>query len=490
MKTLFCILCITLLSVTLPAQQTAVSTSKDTKRTSLSIYNEGFGIVRQQRNLMLQSGTNLLRFEDVAARIDPTSISIKSLNHSDALSVREQNYQYDLLNPVSILNKSVGKTIRFRRSLPNGQSDVIEGTLLNPPVSVVYQPDQGGSQSSYNDLVIRTNDNKIILNPIGEMILDEVPTGLVSKPSLLWKLNNSHAGEHLTEVAYMSEGLQWSANYVTVLNDADSKVDLNGWVTLNNQSGTTYHDAQLQLVAGSVRRVQEAQPMLNYKTMMRADAMEASAPFQEQSFFEYHLYTLDGTTTLADNETKQMQLLAANNVDVRKKLVFDAERYHSYVRTPGDGSSTEEIKAAIIVELKNSKANNMGMPLPKGKVRVYKADSQGRLQFLGEDNINHTPSDETVRLYIGDAFDVVGTRVQKDYKQSSKRSTEISYEVTIRNHKNTTAEVSVVEHGYGDWEVIGTNAKNTRIDASTIEFPLTLAKDESKTISYTVRTKW
>ncbi len=476
----------------LQAQQTSVSTAVDTKKTSLSVYNSGFGIVRQQRSLQLQEGLSVLRFEDVAARIDPTSISIKSISHPDALSVREQNYQYDLLNPASILNKSIDKSVKLRRVLPNGQTEIVEGTLLHapnlsPPGNVDYDALQSGQGTG---LVIRTRDNKIVLNPLGEIVLDEVPAGLVTKPSLLWKLRNTQRNTQTAEVAYMTEGLTWAADYVCVLNESDSKLDLNAWVTLTNQSGTSYHDAELQLIAGTVRRAAEEKSEYILAKAVSRGSRVSETSFQEESFFEYHLYSLDGTTTLANNEIKQMQLLSSNDVSVTKKLVFDVDRYHSYASTPGNGSSTEEVKAAVIVELKNSKQNNMGMPLPKGKVRMYKADRQGRLQFVGEDAIDHTANDEKVRLYIGDAFDVVGTKIQKEVKQVSKRANEVSYEVTLRNHKENSVEVSIMEHAYGDWEVVSSSLKSAKIDASTAEFVTTLAKDESKTISYTIRTKW
>jgi hypothetical protein len=219
--------------------------------------------------------------------------------------------------------------------------------------------------------------------------------------------------------------------------------------------------------------------------------MSEGKSFDEESFFEYHLYTLDGTTTVRNNEIKQMQLLKANDASVQKKLVFDASRVSwTNTRSPGSGSSTNEIKAAIIVQLKNEKANNMGMALPKGKVRVYKADSRGNVQFIGEDLIDHTPSNEVIRLHIGEAFDVVGTRTQSDTKRISDRAYEYTFEIQIRNRKETPVEVSVVEHSWGDWEIVRNSDRFVKVDASTFEFPLTLKKDESKTVRYTIRQSW
>lgn len=485
------ILGISTIMTTMPSsgQQTITSTTNDNKKTSVTIYTSGFGIVREQRSMKLEKGLNILRYEDVASTIDPTSISIKSLTQADALSVREQNYQYDLLTPTSILSKSVGKKIRFKRTVGN-QSEVIEGILLNPPSNIIMNSN-GGQEQTYSGLVIKANDGKIILNPTGEVILDEVPSGLVARPSLVWQLNSARQGEQTTEVAYMANQMNWKADYVAVVNDNDTKMDLTGWVTLDNKSGATYNNAQLQLIAGDVRRIQEEQyvPKAYYSRAVAMDAMGAPE-FKEESFFEYHLYTLDQPTTISDNETKQMQLLSSANANIKKKLIFDGTRYNFSNNQPGSGSATDEQRAAVVVEIKNEKSNNMGMPLPKGKVRVYKADSRGNLQFVGEDRVDHTPKDELIRLYIGDAFDVVGTRKQTANNQISDRVNETSYEITIRNRKETATDVSVVEHFWGDWQILNNNSTFEKIDARTVEFPLSLKKGESKTISFTVRSKW
>ncbi|MFN8367209.1 MAG: DUF4139 domain-containing protein [Candidatus Kapaibacterium sp.] len=480
------------LNVDAVSQETTVSTGKDTKKTSITVYNGGFGLVREQRMMNLKSGMNDVRFEDVASQIDPTSISFKSMSFPSSLSVREQNYQYDLLNPTSILNKSVGKTVRFRRMLGNGQSETIEGTLLNPPTTVVADGSYNSSMN-YNGLVIKTKDGKVLLNPTGEVLVDELPTGLLPVPSLLWKLYCNKPGQHETEVAYTTNGINWNADYVALVNDDESKVDITGWVTLDNKSGAMYKDAQLQLVAGDVRRVQNHTISLSALTAgvtyNNEGAFKAAPEFHEESFFEYHLYTLDGTTTINNNETKQMQLMNANNVSVKRKLIFDSAK-PTYVSSRGGGQATDELKANVIVEVKNSQDNNMGMPLPKGKVRMYKNDKRGNVQFLGEDETDHTPKDETLRLYIGDAFDVVATRKQTDVKQLGDRSNEMSYEVTVRNRKETSTDVYILEHFWGEWEVTKNNAKFNKLDARSLEFPITLAKGESKTITFTVRTRW
>ncbi|MCU0516939.1 MAG: hypothetical protein MUC60_08740 [Oscillatoria sp. Prado101] len=462
------------------AQNTTVSTGTDSKGFSLTIYNQDFAVVREQRQIHLNQGTNFVRYEDVAAQIDPTSISLKSLTAPNGVVVREQNYQYDLLSPSSILNKSVGKTVRFRRVNPDGQIEVLEGTLLNPPTLNSYK-DHG--------VVIRLSDGRIVLNPAGEIELNEMPEGLVSRPSLLWKLEVTEAGDHTAEVSYLANRIAWKADYVAVVNQEENQVDITGWVTLDNRSGATYLDAQLQLMAGNVRRrVREPEEFCCEVTADVLGAVE-QLQFQEEAFFEYHLYTLQGTTTVRDSETKQMTLLSAAEVLVGRKLVYDGRKQLQWGESaPGEGGDTQQGKVSVVLELLNSQENNMGVPLPKGTVRVYKADDRGNLHFLGEDSINHTPRNEKVRLYIGDSFDVVGERKRVSLEQISERVTEESFEISIRNRKQDSAEVSVVERFWGDWQILKSSHEYSQLDARTVEFTVAVAADSEVKITYTVRT--
>ena len=459
------------------AQPAVLSEPESQDGVSLTVYNGGFAVVREVRPLGLARGLNMVRWEGVAAQIDPTSLAIQSLTAPGALSVREQNYQYQLIGTNSVLDAAVGQHVRLIREL--GDEVVIdEGVLLS-------QPSQGR--------IIRLDDGRVLVNPGGTIELMGLPNELRSRPSLLWHLYSERAGTHQTQVSYMSDGLSWKADYVAVVNDDEDRVDLTGWVTLNNQSGATYRDASLQLLAGDVRRVQEQQNLqLRGGRMESMAMMDTAAPaFQEEAFFEYHLYTLDGTTTLQQQETKQMELLSATDVGVRRRLVFDGSgQYFPFYRPrpqPGAGGATDAVSAAIVLELKNTEANSMGMPLPKGKVRVYKADGRDRLQFLGEDLIDHTPRNEEIRLYIGDAFDVVGTRRQTEDKRISNRVREYSYEIEVRNRKETPVEVAVVERIYGDWTIISESHEHKKLDAYTVEFPVQLAPDETETVRYTVR---
>jgi hypothetical protein len=283
----------------------------------------------------------------------------------------------------------------------------------------------------------------------------------------------------------------WRANYVAVLSDDDSALDLTGWVTLDNQSGATFEDARLQLMSGEVRRAQP-QRMMNRDFVVMEEVMQTSgAPaFQQEAFFEYHLYTLDGTTTIANRETKQIELLSATDAGVTRRLIVDAGGRYGWARSrPGGGRGTNEISAAVVIEFENSAANNMGMPLPAGTVRLYKADRGGQLQFLGEDQIGHTPRGEELRLYVGDAFDVVAERRIVSNERISSRVNEQTVEVEVRNRKETAAEVTVVEPVYGDWELRQQSHEHQLIDAYTIAFPLTIPAGETATVRYTVRVR-
>lgn len=457
------------------AQPAVVSTPESQEGVSLTVYNGGFAVVREVRPIELARGRQAVRFEGVAAQIDPTSLALKSLTAPEAVAVREQNYQYDLIGANTVLEKAVGERVRIRQTRPDGSLEVLEGVLLSPP-------GQG--------LVVRLDDGRVVLNPEGQIELAALPEGLRSRPSLLWLLDVERAGTHRTEVSYLTNGLSWKADYVAVVTEPENTVDLTGWVTLDNRSGATYREARLQLMAGDVRRVQDQIRYARDGIQYEVAAARAAPAFEEEAFFEYHLYTLDGTTTLAQRETKQMTLLSAPEVGVRRRLVFDASgTYFPFPRRPrpGAGGATTESSAAVVLELDNTEANGMGMPLPAGVVRVYQADRRGSLQFLGEDRIAHTPRNESVRLYIGDAFDVVGTRRQVSERRLSENRREVTVEIEVRNRKEEPTEVAVVERLWGDWTVTERSHAFERLDARTIEFPLTLGPNETATVRYTAR---
>jgi hypothetical protein len=468
-------------AVAAQSRDTVVSTGADARDVSLTIYNGGFSLVRERRELALQAGRNHVRWEDVAQRIEPSTLGFRSITAPGTLAVREQNYQYDLISANSILDKTVGHAIRINR---NG-GERIEGTLISSP-------------STGHGMVIRTADGRLLLNPYGEVEVPVLPPGLISRPSLLWLLDADRGGRQSVEVSYLTGGMTWSADYVAVVDAAERRVDLTGWVTLNNQSGAAYTDAQMQLMAGNVRTVTD----WNRRALSdRAIALEsivvqgrqAGVPqFAEEAFFEYHLYTLDGRTTVARNETKQMTLLSAQGAEVTRRLVFDSRRAWGWWghQNAGAPSRTDPVKASIVLELENRQSNGMGMPLPAGVIRLYKADGRGNQQFLGEDRIDHTPRDEVVRLVVGEAFDVVGTRRVVSDRRTGDRSREITQEISIRNHKAIDSDVLVAENFGSEWRILESSHRHERKDAGTAHFNLRVPANTEVKVTYTVRIWW
>ncbi|HNB17786.1 MAG TPA: DUF4139 domain-containing protein [Candidatus Obscuribacter sp.] len=455
-----------------------VSASKDV---AITVYNQNFGLVKDTREINLKGGINFLRFEDVAAAIDPTTVSFTSLTAPNSVAVREQNYQFDLMDESTILARSLGKTVKFRQYLSGGAVREITGTLLSSP-SVTVADSNGNISQRGQSIVVKTGSG-IIVGASGELEIAELPEGLVAKPSLLWKLECDKAGAHNTEISYQTQGMNWKCDYVAVANADDSSCDLTSWVTIDNKSGATYKNAALKLMAGDVHKVQQpsAAPMM--ERAMAMDAVAAEPQFSEQSFAEYHLYSLKGRTDVRDNETKQLTLFNASAVPVKKLYVLESN--NSYYG--GDGQQKQKVNVKL--ELANSKDNNLGMPLPKGKVRVYKKDQDGALQFVGEDEIDHTPKDEKVRVYIGDAFDIAAERVQTGQQQISERVQRQSYSISLRNHKKEAVTVTCVEHAWGDWKIVNSSMPYTKKDSHTFEFNVKVAPDTEEKLTYTIEIK-
>jgi len=450
---------------------------------ALTIYNQNFGVVREKRNVDVKEKTGTIRFIDVASQIDGTSVQFKSLTDPNA-TVLEQNYEYDLVSADKLLEKYVDKQI----AVLTKDGSRYSGSLLS---------------FDANQLVIRQEGEKaeIVMVQRGDNVKDiqfgALPEGLITKPTLVWKLATEKVGQQLVEVAYQTAGINWQADYNATLNPNDTKLDLGGWVTINNQSGATYKEAKLKLIAGDVRRVQPPQAFAMSGIRNRA-MVAGEGGFEEKAFFEYHLYTLGRPATVAQNQTKQIELLKAADVPVKKIFLYDgAPQYRFYGglnEDAGYGSEAGNKKVNVVVEVKNSKENNLGMALPKGKMRLYKRDeADGSLEFIGEDEIDHTPKDETVKLHIGDAFDIVGERKRTDYKIDAGRHviTE-SFEIRVRNHKTEAVEVLVKEtlYRWNNWEIVESNQKWTKYDSNTIHFPVKVDKDGEQVITYTVRYTW
>lgn len=442
------------------------SNADDQEGVSVTVYNSNLGLVKEIRRLTLPEGVTELKFSDVAGHIMPQTVHIVSLADPAGLNVLEQNYEYDLLSPQKLLDKFVGKEIKVVR----------DGAEV--PITIL---------STNGGIVYRMGD-RIFTDHPGKLIFPGLPENLLPNPTLVWRLENQITRPQKVEATYLTGGMSWKSDYVAVLDKEDQKIDLTGWVTLDNKSGATFKNAKLKLVAGDVHRVLDQYgPYEGLRKLEAAEAKPASAPFKEESFFEYHLYSLQRPTTLKDNQTKQVSLLTANQVPVKKRFLYYGAQ-HFYRTQYGMPISNQKI--GVYVELANTKENRLGMPLPKGTLRVYKADGDGSLQFIGEDQIDHTPKDETIKIKMGDAFDLVAERKQTDWKKISWDMYEVAFEVSLRNHKDAPVTINVIEPIPGDWEILKSTHDYTKVEAHTVQFDVPVGKDKEVKLQYRVRVRF
>ncbi len=435
-------------------------TSLSGQTVSVTVYNQNRAVVREVRSMTIKTGQSLVSFRDVAARIDPTSVSFKAVADPDRVRVLEQNFEYDLASPQTILDKYVDQEIRVL--MDKGQ--VYSGRLLNASGDIVIED-------------AATGGVKIIQRgAVQNFEFPKLPEGLITRPTLVWMLDNRGAEKQDVEVSYMTDGMNWHAEYVAVTAADDKALDLSGWVSVENQSGITYPNAKLKLVAGDVNVVR-TKDLIRRQAGVVAMAEEAPAPqFEEKSFFEYHLYTLTRPSTLQNNQVKQIALFPQATVKTEKLYVYE----------PGQ----EADKIAVRMEFKNGKTDGLGLPLPKGKVRVYKKDTDGSLEFIGEDEIDHTPADEKVRLLLGNAFDVAPERTVKDSRKTGNRSRQDVIEVKLRNHKKEAVQVTVLERFWGDWKIDPSSHPYLKKNATTAEFKVPVPADGESVLTFTVNMKW
>ncbi len=451
----------------------ALSTTLDDQtQVAITIYNVNLGLVKDQREIKLGTGTSELRFMDVASQIIPTSVHIRSIAEPGSILVLEQNYEYDLLNPQKLLEKYVGKEVKlYYRNPYTEREEIVVATLLS---------NNGGP-------IFKINDEITFGHP-GRIIFPKVPENLISKPTLVWLLQNDLRKPQRLEATYLTNGINWRADYVVTLNDTDDRADLSGWVSIDNKSGTTYKNGKIKLVAGDVNRVRDERQYRD--KMMRYAVAEAAKPreqFREEEFFEYHIYTLQRPATIKQNQTKQISLINAGEVPVRKELLYYGASHYFRSR---HGEMISNQKIGVFLEIANRKENNLGVPLPKGTVRVYKRDSENSLQFVGEDSIDHTPKDEKVRVKMGDAFDVVGSRKQTDWKKIAYDTYEAAYEISLRNHKKEDVMVKVVEPIPGEWKILKTSHDYAKTESHTAEFNIHVPKDRETKLTYRVRMRF
>ena len=447
----------------------------------------GYATVRHERDIPLNAGRNTIRFTDVAGHIDPTTVSFSSLTDPVGTRVMEQNFQFDLISPEKLLTRFIDRDIAVERMVGN-KIETLEGKLLST---------QGG-------MVIREADGSVRTLPYNAGVkLPSLPGGLITRPTLVWEVNTGKAGTHKARVAYQTTGITWWADYNLTFaegKDANScKLDIGAWVSILNQSGGSYPDAKIKLVAGDVHRAET--PAAVGRMMAKSPSMdraEEAKGFEEKSFFEYHLYTLGRPSSLQDNSTKQIELFPkVAGVACDKTLVY----YGQAGQWDGGGPMTDRNygitgnkKVDTYLSFRNRSEDGMGVPLPSGRVRVAKLDTaDGSLEFIGEDRIDHTPKNETVQLKLGSAFDVVGERKQVDFKVDSNRNTMTEeIEVRIRNRKNESVRVIVKENLYRwtNWKITQTSQSFEKQDSRTVYFPVTVAADGEAVVRYAVRYTW
>jgi hypothetical protein len=439
---------------------------------SVTVYNSDIALVRDVRNLQLPSGDFDLQFMDIAATVNPATVHFRSLTEPSRVNVLEQNYEYDLLEPEKLLRKYVGREVTLVRSVQrNGTTaeEEVKATLL-----------------SYNSGPVWRIGNEIVTGLHADHIrFPELPANLHSRPTLVWTLQNGGASKHRVEASYLASKLAWNADYVLTVGRDDVAADLDGWVTLQNGSGTSFRNAKLQLVAGDLNRVRQAIAERRFDDARKTMEMAAAAPMAQEAFSEYHLYTLGRKTTINNAETKQVSMLRGTGVPVRKRFVVDGQNFY-YRNVQHPGAPIKDV-VQVYYQFTNDEVSGLGAPMPAGTVRVYQADSKGGIHFAGEDRIGHTPKDETLKLKIGNAFDVVCERSQSDFRKIAPNVYEVEYAVVLRNRKATAIAVEVNEPIGGTWQMLSATHEWTKTAAWAAGFTVPVKAGGVETLKYRVR---
>jgi hypothetical protein len=437
---------------------------------AVTVYNSDIALVRDTRNLQLPPGDFDLRFMDIAATVNPATVHFRSLTEPNRVSVLEQNYEYDLLEPDKLLRKYVGRDVTLVRSRQDGGTTRLEEVQAH--------------LLSYNNGPVWRIGGEIVTGLHADHIrFPELPENLYSRPTLIWTLNNGGARAHRVEASYLASKLAWNADYVLTVSRDDKAADLDGWVTLTNGSGTAFKNAKLQLVAGDLNRVRQ---MLGKQLVenVRVAARESRADLAQEAFSEYHLYSLARRTSINNNETKQVSMLSGTGVPVQKRFVVEGQNFY-YHNQQHPGAPIKDV-VQVYYQFKNEQKAGLGMPMPSGVVRVYQSDSKGGVHFVGEDRINHTPKDETLNLKIGNAFDVVAERNQVDWRKIGSSQYEVEYEITLRNRKETPITVEVNEPIGGSWRMLRSSHEWQKTAAWAAQFKVPVAAGAEVKLRYRV----
>jgi len=456
------------------AQQSASTTTLDDQaELAVTVYNSDLALVRDVRNVQIARGTSDLQFMDIAATVNPATVHFRSLTEPGRVSVLEQNYEYDLLEPEKLLRKYVGREVTLVRTRNDG------GTARDEDVKARL--------ISYNNAPVWEIGGEIVTGmPATHIRFPELPGNLFSHPTLIWTLDNTGGTRHRVEASYLARSLSWIADYVLTVGRDDKTADIDGWVTVTNGSGTSFKHAQLQLVAGDLNRVKnELHRALADQVVVTA---EARAPMAQESFSDYHLYTLARKTTINNAETKQVSMLGASAFPVQKRYVVDGN--YAYYRIAQRTGAPIKDNVEVFYQFRNEEKAGLGMPMPAGTVRVYQADSRGGLQFVGEDRIDHTPKDETLNLKIGTAFDIVSERKQTDFQRIASDVYEFEYAITLRNHKDVPVTIEVNEPIGGTWRMLSSSHPFEKTAAFAAQFKVPVAPDGTSTLTYRVRVNY
>jgi hypothetical protein len=476
---------------------------------SLTIYNENFAVVRQELPLDLKSGENSVNMNDITMHLEPDSVILRDPSGKHAVQVLEQNYRADPVSESLLLSFYEGKTLDFEVGTPQGIK-IVKGKVVRSG----YTPHsyfamnrygqeyyQGQMAVAAEQPIIEVNGQLRFSVP-GTPVFPSLTDDTILKPRLEWSLATDRAGKFPAEFSYVTSGMSWQADYNIVAPEKGDLVDIVGWVTMDNQTGKTFENARIKLMAGDVNKIQPGTMAVNGRIYAGGFAGPIQPPVTEKTFDEYHLYTLERTTTLRDRETKQVEFIRAAGVGTKQIYIYDgvkidANRYNGWnwdnFRNDQSYGTESNPKVWIMREFRNSQTNHLGMPLPKGRVRFYRRNDDGQIEFTGENVIDHTPRDETVRVYTGSAFDLTGERRRTNYLMDSGKSTATeSFEIKVRNHKKEPVDVRVVEHLYRalTWDIASSSADYKKTDAHTVEFPVTIAPDGEKTITYTAHYTW
>ena len=446
--------------------QTTNSALNDQVSVEIVVYNNNIGFIRDTRNISIPVGEGELYVRDIASQIIPQTVYVASLTEPDKFSLLEQTFEYDLINTNKLLDKYVGKTIKLQIwNKYHDRKDTIDATLLQNTDGQIFEI-----------------DNELYLEHPGIKILPELSDKLFTVPTLTWFYKNTSEKPHTLEISYLTNNMNWHADYLMTINEEETAAQISGWATIDNQSGVLYKNARLSLVAGDVHRIPEVQ---RKRTFAMAEMQMAVSPqFEEKGFFEYHTYNLQRNTTIGNNQTKQIRLFDASNVTIRKEFLVHGNMY-SYTRPFRDEKQKQDVN--VFLNFKNAKESNLGMPIPGGVIRFFKQDKDGAIHFIGEDQINHTPVHEEIKANIGKAFDVAVERIQTDYKQITTKIHETEWEISIRNHKEEDIVVGIIETLPGNWSVISNSHPYKKTDAFTIRFDVEAPKGKEVKVSYRIK---